>query len=122
MGTILNAQMALRFPAIFASFPAATASLPKTVSQANVLLTPDVRVSLPNAFLNQLQLAFAQSLFWPYLLLFIFAIIGVSLMFLLPGGRADKYSYKSTQAAAADDASEESSEVEAAPSLIDSLS
>ncbi len=122
MGTILNAQMALRFPAIFASFPAATASLPKTVSQANVLLTPDVRASLPTAFLNQLQLAFAQSLFWPYLLLFIFAIIGVCLMLLLPGGRADKYSYKSTQAAATGDASETSSEVEPAPSLIDSLS
>jgi len=121
MGTILNAQMALRFPAIFARFPAATASLPKTVSQANVLLTPDVRASLPAAFLHQLQLAFAQSLFWIYLLMFISAIIGAALMFLLPGGRADKYSYKSTQAAA-DDASEESPEEAAAPSLINTIS
>jgi EmrB/QacA subfamily drug resistance transporter len=121
MGTILNAQMALRFPAIFARYPVATASLPKSISQANVLLTPNVRASLPTAFLHQLQLAFAQSLFWLYLLIFIFAIFGVALMFLLPGGRADKYSYKSTQALA-DNADEESSELETAPSLIETLS
>src|SRR6266496_3921170 len=121
MGTILNTQMALRFPAIFARFPAATATLPKTVSQANVLLTPDVRASLPVAFLHQLQLAFAQSLFWIFLLMFIFAIIGVTTMFLLPGGRADKYSYKSQQAAT-DSTNEESPAVVAAPSLIDTLS
>src|SRR6266700_3234471 len=116
LGTILNAQMALRFPSIFAGFPAATATLPKTVSQANVLLTPDVRASLPVAFLHQLQLAFAQSLFWIFLLMFIFAIIGVTTMFLLPGGRADKYSYKSQQAAT-DSTNEESPAVVAAPSL-----
>ncbi len=86
-----------------------------------MLLTPDVRASLPVAFLHQLQLAFAQSLFWIFLLMFIFAIIGVTTMFLLPGGRADKYSYKSQQAAT-DSTNEESPEVVAAPSMIDSLS
>jgi len=121
MGTILNAQMASRFPAIFASFPAATASLPKNVSQANVLLTPDVRASLPHAFLHQLQLAFSQSLFWVYLLMFIFAAIAVPLMFLLPGGRADQHSYKPTQTAA-HDSSEETSEAQPVPSLIDTVS
>ena len=122
MGTILNAQMASRFPAIFASFPAATASLPRHVSQANVLLTPDLRASLPLAFLHQLQLAFSQSLFWVYALMFAFAIIGVSLMFLFPGGRADKYSYKSTQQSSTDDTSNESREVEDTPSLSNTLS
>jgi EmrB/QacA subfamily drug resistance transporter len=121
MGTILNTQMASRFPSIFASFPAATARLPKNVSQANVLLTPDVRASLPAEFLHQLQLAFSQSLFWVYLLVFIFAAIAVALMFFLPGGRADKYSYKSTQAAA-DTSNEQSPITEPTPTLIDTLS
>src|SRR6266567_4409068 len=47
MGTILNAQMAFRFPPIFARFANAAAHLPKDVTPANVLLTPDVRASLP---------------------------------------------------------------------------
>ena len=123
LGTILNAQMAFRFPAIFARYPAATASLPRSVSQANVLLTPNVRASLPAAFLHQLQLAFAQSLFWLYLLVFIFAITGVALMFLLPGGRADKYSYSSTHASDDDaDNDAESPESEPAHSLIETFS
>ena len=42
MGTILNAGMALRFPPIFARFASVTARLPKSVAQANVLLTLDV--------------------------------------------------------------------------------
>ena len=121
MGTILNAQMASRFPAIFARFPAATASLPKNVSQSNVLLTPDVRNTLPIDFLHQLQSAFSQSLFWVYALVFAFAAIGVALMFLFPGGRADKYSYKSTQAAS-NDTPGESREVEAEHSLTNTLS
>lgn len=122
MGTILNAQMASRFPAIFASFPAVTANLPRHVSQANVLLTPDLRASLPLAFLHQLQLAFSQSLFWVYALMFAFAVIGVALMFLFPGGRADKYSYKSTQESSTDNTSNESREVAASPSLSNTLS
>ncbi|MDQ6645261.1 MAG: MFS transporter, partial [Chloroflexota bacterium] len=109
MGTILNAQMASRFPTIFASFPAVTANLPRHVSQANVLLTPDLRASLPFAFLHQLQLAFSQSLFWVYALIFACAIIGVALMFLFPGGRADKYSYKSTQQSSTDKSTQQSS-------------
>ena len=121
MGTILNSQMASRFPTIFARFPSATASLPKSVSQANVLLTPDVRATLPLAFLHQLQLAFSQSLFWVYALIFAFACIAVAFMFLFPGGRADKYSYASTQQSSATDDAEETRE-EVSPSLIDTLS
>jgi len=54
--------------------------------------------------------------------MFAFAIIGVALMFLFPGGRADKYSYKSTQQSSTDDTSEDSQEVEDTPSLSNTLS
>jgi EmrB/QacA subfamily drug resistance transporter len=94
MGTILNAQMAQRFAPIFAQFATAAAHLPKDIAPANVLLTPELRVSLPAAFLNQLQAALAQSLFWVYLLLLVLAVIGVATMLLLPSGRADQYAYK----------------------------
>ncbi len=97
MGTILNAQMASRFTPIFAHSASVAAHLPKHIAPANVLLTPEVRAALPAAFLNQLQGALAQSLFWVYVLIFILAVIGLALMFLLPGGRADKYSYKATE-------------------------
>ncbi len=97
MGTILNAQMASRFPPIFAHSTSVAAQLPKHIAPANVLLTPEVRASLPAAFLNELQGALAQSLFWVYVLMFILAVIGLALMFLLPGGRADKYSYKAME-------------------------
>jgi len=110
MGTILNAQMASRFPAIFAHFASAAARLPKNVAPANVLLTPEVRASLPVAFLDQLQIALAQSLFWVYGLMFVLAVIGVATMFLLPGGRADQYSYKSTGTSATADSTAGSSE------------
>lgn len=107
MGTILNAQMASRFPSIFARFANAAAHLPKNVAPANVLLTPEVRAALPVAFLDQLQTALAQSLFWVYGLMLILAAIGVATMFLLPGGRADQYSYKSrTGTSATTDSSE----------------
>jgi len=94
MGTILNAQMALRFPLIFARFADAAARLPKSVALANILLTPEVRSALPAAFLHQLQDALAHSLFWVYVLIFVLAAIGLATMLLLPGGRADQYSYK----------------------------
>jgi EmrB/QacA subfamily drug resistance transporter len=100
MGTILNTQMAQLFAPIFARFPSAVARLPKNVAPSNVLLTPDVRRSLPVDFLGQLQAALAHSLFWVYLLTFALAVIGLAAMFLLPGGRADKYAY---HAEAADD-------------------
>jgi len=122
MGTILNAGMALRFPPIFAHFASVTARLPKSVAQANVLLTPDIRASLPAAFLHQLQAALAQSLFWVYGLTFALAVIGLAAMFFFPGGRADKYTYKSVQEkAAADDATDDADAGahEPAPSLID---
>jgi uncharacterized membrane protein YjjB (DUF3815 family) len=54
--------------------------------------------------------------------MFAFAIIGVALMFLFPGGRADKYSYKSTQQSSTDDTSNESREVATSPSLSNTLS
>jgi EmrB/QacA subfamily drug resistance transporter len=94
MGTILNAQMAALFPPIFARFASAAARLPHNVAPANVLLTPGARALLPPAFLQQLQAALSQSLFWVYLLALILAVIGLAAMFLLPGGRADKHTYK----------------------------
>jgi MFS family permease len=93
MGTILNAQMALRFAPIYAQFAAAASRLPKNIAPANVLLTPNLRASLPTAFLVQLQDALAQSLFWVYGLAFVLALIGLGAMFLLPGGGAAKYAY-----------------------------
>jgi len=94
MGTILNAQMALRFPPIFAHFADVAARLPKGVAPANILLTPEVRSTLPIALLHQLQGALAHSLFWVYVLIFALAAIGLAAMPLLPGGRAEQYSYK----------------------------
>ena len=93
MGTILNTQMAHLFAPIFARFPNDVAHLPRNVVPSNVLLTPDVRRTLPLDFLSQLQVALAHSLFWVYLLAFALAVIGLAAMFLLPGGRADKYAY-----------------------------
>ena len=94
MGTILNAQMALRFTPIFAHFASAAARLPHKSSFANVLLTPEVRGLLPHEFLSQLQVALAQSLFWVYALMFVLAAIGFATAFLFPGGRADQHAYK----------------------------
>jgi EmrB/QacA subfamily drug resistance transporter len=95
MGTILNTQMAQLFAPIFARFPTVVAHLPKNVAPSNVLLTPDVRRTLPLDFLSQLQVALAHSLFWVYLLTLTLAVIGLSVMFLLPAGRAEKYAYHS---------------------------
>ena len=97
MGTILNAQMAARFAPIYAQFAEAASRLPKNIAPANVLLTPELRASLPLAFLAQLQNALSQSLFWVYGLLFVMALLGLAAMFLLPGGRADQYAYKSSE-------------------------
>ena len=94
MGTILNLQMASRFAPILASYPSVVAQLPKNIAPSNVLLTPDVRQLLPVDFLNQLQTALAQSLFWVYALMFALAVIGFATMFLFPGGRPEQYSYK----------------------------
>src|SRR5438876_6963911 len=94
MGTILNLQMAARFAPILARYPAVVAHLPKNMAPSNVLLSPDVRQSLPVDFLHQLQTALAQSLFWVYALMFALAVIGLASMFLFPGGRAELYSSK----------------------------
>lgn len=94
MGTILNAQMALRFTPIFAHFASAASHLPRNGSFANVLLAPEVRALLPHDFLSQLQAALAQSLFWVYALMFVLAAIGFATAFLFPGGRADQHAYK----------------------------
>ena len=93
MGTILNAQMATRFAPIYARFPDVAGRLPKNIAPANVLLTPDLRASLPIVFLTQLQNALSQSLFWVYGLMLVLAIAGLVTMFLLPGGRAEKHAY-----------------------------
>jgi EmrB/QacA subfamily drug resistance transporter len=95
MGTILNAQMALHFMPIFARYPDVLARLPKGLAPSNVLLTPEVRSALPIDLLRQLQAALAQSLFWVYALMFVCALIGLATMFLLPGGKAEQYSYQS---------------------------
>ncbi len=94
MGTILNAQMALRFAPIFTHFTATVQHLPRNVAYANVLLTPELRASLPSAFLHQLQVAMAQSLFWIYMLILVLAVFGFVMMLFLPGGRAEQYVYK----------------------------
>lgn len=94
MGTILNAQIALQFVPIFARYPDVLARLPKGIVPSNVLLTPDVRSTLPFSLLGQLQAALAQGLFWVFALMFVCALIGLTSMFLLPGGRAEQYSYK----------------------------
>jgi hypothetical protein len=70
------------------------ARLPKSIAPSNVLLTPDVRGTLPLDFLHQLQAALAQSLFWVFALMLVLAVIGLATMFLLPGGRGEQYSYQ----------------------------
>ena len=97
MGTILNAQMALHFVPIFAHYANVLARLPQGLAPSNVLLAPDVRSMLPDNLLSQLQLALAQSLFWIYAFIFVFALIGLATMFFLPGGKAEQYSYKSDE-------------------------
>lgn len=94
LGTILNAQMAQLFAPIFAHFTTVVARLPKNISAANVLLTPQLRATLPSDFLGQLQAALSHSLFWVYTLMFALAVIGLVAMFWLPGGRAEKHAYK----------------------------
>ncbi|HVB73573.1 MAG TPA: MDR family MFS transporter [Ktedonobacteraceae bacterium] len=93
MGTILNTQMAARFSPIFARYPDVVAQLPAHIAPSNVLLTPNVRQSLPLAFLGQLQSALAQSLFWVFALALVVSIIGLAALFLLPGGRPEQYAY-----------------------------
>ena len=109
MGTILNLQMAARFSPIFARFPAVVAHLPKNIAPSNVLLTPDLRQALPVDFLNQLQTALAQSLFWVYALMFVLALLGLAAMFLFPGGRPEQYAYK---AETKDDAESQAANIE----------
>ncbi|QBD82748.1 DHA2 family efflux MFS transporter permease subunit [Ktedonosporobacter rubrisoli] len=97
MGTILNAQMAVRFAPIYAHFADIASRLPHDIAPANVLLTPALRASLPMAFLTQLQTALSQSLFWVYGLMLVLAVIGFATMFSLPGGPAEKHAYKPTE-------------------------
>jgi EmrB/QacA subfamily drug resistance transporter len=94
MGTILNAQMAERFTPILARFSSVAEHLPRGIAPANVLLTPQLRATLPTNFLNQLELALSQGLFWVYLLMVVLALAAILTMLFLPGGRADKYVYK----------------------------
>jgi EmrB/QacA subfamily drug resistance transporter len=94
MGTILNAQIAQRFVPILASSADATAHLPQNIAPSNILLTPNIRSLVPVGFLQHLQIALAQSLFWVYLVMFALMIISLVAMFWLPGGRADELKYK----------------------------
>lgn len=97
MGTILNAQMASLFAPIFTRFSAVVARLPRHIAPANILLTPEVRASLPQNFLSLLQQALSQSLFWVYVLVSVLALLGLFAALLFPAGRADKYAYKATE-------------------------
>jgi EmrB/QacA subfamily drug resistance transporter len=94
MGTILNAQVAQRFAPIFADSANATAHLPVNVTPSNILLTPNINNLIPADFLQQLQNALAQSLFWVYLVVAALMLISLAAMFLFPGGRADEHTYK----------------------------
>ena len=94
MGTILNVQLAARFAPIFAHASAATVRLPRNVSPSNILLTPNIRDLAPAHFLQQLQNALSQGLFWVYLVVFALMLISLATMFWLPGGRADQYRYR----------------------------
>ncbi len=109
MGSILNGQMALRFAPIYKRFADVASHLPKNIAPANVLLTPELRASLPGAFLTQLQDALSLSLIWVYALLLVLAIVGVVTMVFLPGGRAEKHAYQPTEEEATN-ASESSSD------------
>ncbi len=97
MGTILNTQMAQLFTPILAQFSTVVARLPRHIAPANILLTPDVRASLPQPFLSLLQQALSQSLFWVYVLIFVMAVLGLASSLLFPSGRADKYAYKASE-------------------------
>lgn len=90
MGTVLNAQMAQNFTPIFRRFSDAVARLPKDVSPSNLLLKPEVRSTLPVAFVTQLQTALANSLFWIYALMFFVAVIGLLAAFWLPAGKIER--------------------------------
>jgi hypothetical protein len=94
MGTILNAQMAALFAPIFSRFASVAQRLPHDIAPANVLLTPELRATLPVAFLDQLEIALSQALFWVYALIVVLALAAVLTVFFLPGGRAEKYTYK----------------------------
>ncbi len=94
MGSILNSQMALRFTPILSHFRAGARHLPANTAPADILLTPELRALLPATLLSQLQAALSQSLFWVYSVMFLLSVVGLFLMFLLPGGSADQYMYK----------------------------
>jgi hypothetical protein len=98
MGTILNAQMAALFAPIFSRFSSVAQRLPRNIAPANVLLTPQLRAMLPIAFLDQLETALSQALFWVYALIVVLALAAIVTVFFLPGGRAEKYTYKEESA------------------------
>lgn len=98
MGTILNAQVAQRFAPIFARSTEATSHLPTNVTPSNILLTPNIHSLIPIDFLQQLQVALAQSLFWVYLVVVVLMLVSLAAMFLFPNGRADEHTYKGEDA------------------------
>jgi EmrB/QacA subfamily drug resistance transporter len=94
MGTVLNAQVAEHFAPIFGHFASVTARLPKNVAPANMLLTANIRSLVPGVFLQQLQNALSQSLFWVYLVILALMLVSLVAMFWLPGGSADDLKYR----------------------------
>ncbi len=89
MGAILNGQITQRFAPIMTNFSGTVASLPKGTTPANILLTPGLRASLPLTFLQQLENAFSQSLFWIYALMLFLTIIALITVFWFPRDQAD---------------------------------
>ncbi|MBV9256948.1 MAG: MFS transporter [Ktedonobacteraceae bacterium] len=90
MGAILNAQMAQRFAPILAHFSGVSTHLPANIAPANILLTPSLRNSLPEAFLTQLENALSQSLFWVYALMFGLALVGFVLLLWFPRSQTEQ--------------------------------
>jgi Major Facilitator Superfamily len=89
MGAILNAQIARRFAPVLAHFAGSAARLPQQIAPSNILLTPDLRASLPAAFLEQLKSALSQSLFWVYALMLALALVAALTMIWFPRELAD---------------------------------
>lgn len=90
MGALLNGQIAARFGPILARYPEAVAKLPKDTAPANILLTPELRSTLPADFLDQLKMALSQSLGWVYILMLALALCALGAMVWFPRDEVDQ--------------------------------
>ncbi|QBD79773.1 DHA2 family efflux MFS transporter permease subunit [Ktedonosporobacter rubrisoli] len=90
MGAILNGQMQARFAPIMGHFAKTMKRLPPNTPPANLLLVPDIRALLPTALLEQLKIAFSQSLFWVFLSMLALALVSLLIMLWFPADPAPK--------------------------------